>query len=171
VVNSLDEAIRALKNEVRKKRPLSVALIADVDATVSEMVERGLQPDMFLAGAAYPEAVRSLIDRGMPVFAAQPEGDGSPLTIHGEEHFEYFLATTTPTKLREAGERVLRMLPKDEAVRRRWMERAPHYLRGAGDGRWAYLSEAEAMLLESEGLSVRAGAILLLPEQSLPTGP
>jgi hypothetical protein len=45
VVNSLDEALRALKNEVRKRRPLSVGLIADVDATLAEMIERGVQPD------------------------------------------------------------------------------------------------------------------------------
>ncbi|HEV2619014.1 MAG TPA: hypothetical protein VGU23_03650, partial [Acidobacteriaceae bacterium] len=51
VVNSLDEALRALKNEVRKRRPLGVGLIADVDATLAAMVERGVEPDLQIAPA------------------------------------------------------------------------------------------------------------------------
>jgi urocanate hydratase len=50
VVNTLDEALRALKNEVRLRRPLSVGLIADVEATLQEMVERGVLPDLLLIG-------------------------------------------------------------------------------------------------------------------------
>ena len=42
VVNSVDEAIRAMKNEVRKQSPLSVALNADPILTVEEAFRRGL---------------------------------------------------------------------------------------------------------------------------------
>jgi urocanate hydratase len=35
VVNTLDEALRTLKNEIRQKRPLSVGLIADVDSALT----------------------------------------------------------------------------------------------------------------------------------------
>src|SRR5271155_5872297 len=46
VVNNLDEALRILKNEIRKKRPVSVCLEGDLVATLQEAVERGLQPDL-----------------------------------------------------------------------------------------------------------------------------
>jgi len=48
VVNTLDEALRTLKNEVRQKRPLSVGLIADVDAAMAEMAERGVVADLVM---------------------------------------------------------------------------------------------------------------------------
>jgi len=157
VVNTLDEAIRTLKNEVRLKRPLSVALIGNVDATLAEMIERGIQPDVFLAGDDYPAAAQPLLDSGVPrinVVQGSAEPSEPAVTAHGEQLHELFIATKTPTKLREADERILRMLPKDETVRRRWIERASHYLRSASEGRWANLTGGEAFLLESEGLKL-----------------
>lgn len=46
VVNTLDEALRVLKNEIRKHRPLSVGLVAELHTTLAEMVERGVLPDL-----------------------------------------------------------------------------------------------------------------------------
>jgi hypothetical protein len=46
LVSSLDEALRILKNEIRKKQPTSVAVSAPFDAVVAEMRERGVQPDL-----------------------------------------------------------------------------------------------------------------------------
>ncbi|WP_103931875.1 hypothetical protein [Bryocella elongata] len=174
VVNTLDEAIRTLKNEVRKKRPLSVALIGDVDATLAEMIERGIKPDVFLAGDAYPAAAQALIDSGVPrlnVVQSSAEPSAPAETAHGEQLHELFIATKTPTKLREADERILRMLPKDETARRRWIERASHYLRSASEGRWVNLTGGEAFLLESEGLKLHdVGPVAVEPEAT-PSSP
>ena len=72
VVNTLDEALRALKNEVRVRRPLSVGLIAEADAALREMVERGVLPDLLLIGANQSaqaiqqnESIRALDAAGM----------------------------------------------------------------------------------------------------------
>ena len=46
VVNTLDEALRVLKNEVRRKRPVSVGLEGGVDANLEEMIERGVAPEL-----------------------------------------------------------------------------------------------------------------------------
>lgn len=46
MVNSLDEALRTLKNEIRQKRPLGVALTAKPAAVLAEMVERGVLPEL-----------------------------------------------------------------------------------------------------------------------------
>jgi urocanate hydratase len=46
MVNSLDEALRILKNQIRKKEPVAVALVGDPASVVAEMLERGVQPDL-----------------------------------------------------------------------------------------------------------------------------
>jgi Urocanase Rossmann-like domain len=46
LVNDLDEALRILKNEIRKARPVSVVLTGEPEQVVAEAIERGLQPDI-----------------------------------------------------------------------------------------------------------------------------
>jgi len=43
VVNTLDEALRAMKNEVRKRAPLSVGLQTDLFAAITELIDRGVR--------------------------------------------------------------------------------------------------------------------------------
>jgi len=71
VVNSLDEALRILKNEVRKKQPVSVCLEGNLAATLHEAVERGLQPDL-IALPEKTDAVQTLIERGAIAANAEP---------------------------------------------------------------------------------------------------
>ena len=49
VVTSLDEALRILKNEIRKRNSVAVCIAADRDATEQEMKERGVLPDLVFA--------------------------------------------------------------------------------------------------------------------------
>lgn len=46
VVTSLDEALRILKNEIRKQRPVAVGVSLGAEVVVREMVDRGVQPDL-----------------------------------------------------------------------------------------------------------------------------
>jgi urocanate hydratase len=46
LVNSLDEALRILKNEIRKRNPVAVCVAAAPAAVEQEMLERGVQPDL-----------------------------------------------------------------------------------------------------------------------------
>ena len=57
VVNTLDEALRVLKNEVRQKRPVGVALVGDPAAVRAEMLERGVVPDVTVNAAGAPGRV------------------------------------------------------------------------------------------------------------------
>jgi hypothetical protein len=128
VVNSLDEALRALKNEVRQKRPLSVGLIADVDATLAEMDERGIQPDLRFDPASLPIILQ--------------RGD------------EYYLAATDGAALRQVDAALLALLPAGDLVRRRWLQRVPQFLREARTGRrWIWLSGAELDMLAAKGIT------------------
>lgn len=47
LVNSLDEALRILKNEVRKGETVAVCVAAPPEAVERERLERGVQPDIF----------------------------------------------------------------------------------------------------------------------------
>jgi urocanate hydratase len=146
VVTTLDEALRALRNEVRQKRPLSVGLIADVGATLGEMVERGVQPDLFLIGSDPPaqqmvEAGRA--PAGMRLMQmAVDAGDGS------WSRDEVYLRASDAADLKVLDERVLALLPAGDRVRRQWVERVPRYVREArSGGRWVWLSEKERQRL------------------------
>jgi len=57
MVNSVDEALRVLKNEVRKRRPVSVALCMAEDAALTELADRGVVPQVFLPGTAADSAL------------------------------------------------------------------------------------------------------------------
>ncbi|MGA1981744.1 MAG: hypothetical protein ABSG84_04665 [Acidobacteriaceae bacterium] len=130
VVNTLDEALRTLKNEIRQKRPLSVGLIADIEVALAEMVERGVRPD----------------------FQFLPKTQEG--TIYRKRHHECFFAAPDSAALREIDAALLAALPAEDVVRRRWLERVPKYLREARSaGRWTWLSDEELELLAAQGLS------------------
>jgi len=46
LVTSLDEALRILKNEIRKRQPVSVAVALEPDQVTRQMLERGVLPDL-----------------------------------------------------------------------------------------------------------------------------
>lgn len=46
LVNDLDEALRILKNEIRKGKAVSVAVTGEPEIVVAEAIDRGLQPDI-----------------------------------------------------------------------------------------------------------------------------
>jgi len=155
VVNTLDEALRALKNEVRVRHPLSVGLIAEGDAVLSEMVERGVQPDLLLIGAnqsaqaiVQNESIHALEAGGMAL-RSMVDADGEWLVRHRTVLsrtgcFEVYLSAANAAELRALDERVLAILPADDPVRRRWIQRVAQYLRDArSGGRWVWLAEEE----------------------------
>src|SRR5437868_9312371 len=47
LVNSMDEALRILKNEIRKHKPVSVAPAMDEAAALEELAGRGVAPEVF----------------------------------------------------------------------------------------------------------------------------
>jgi urocanate hydratase len=56
VVNSVDEALRVLKNEIRQRRPVSVGLAMGGTAAVEQLLERGVLPQLFTAYGSGSEA-------------------------------------------------------------------------------------------------------------------
>jgi Urocanase Rossmann-like domain len=67
MVNSLDEALRILKNQIRKKESVAVALVGDPERVVAEMLERGVQPDLVSCVGLH---VESFAERGAKILPA-----------------------------------------------------------------------------------------------------
>ena len=138
----------------RVRRPLSVGLIADVDAVLREMVERGVQPDLLLIGAKQNaqaieqnESIRALQAAGMEL-RSMVDADGEGLGRHRmmlkrTGCYEAYLSAANAAELRALDERVLAILPPGDLVRRRWVQRVAEYLRDARSGRWVWLTEDE----------------------------
>ena len=53
-VTSLDEALRIVKNEVRQRRAIAVALSGDPATWLQDMADRGVQPQAFASTRALP---------------------------------------------------------------------------------------------------------------------
>ncbi len=130
VVNTLDEAVRVLKNEIRQHKPLSVALIAPLQATLDEMAERGLRPDLDCT--------------------SEPVDDLLTAWLAARNWSE---ATLPAASLRNLDAELLEALPSDDTVRRRWLQRIAHYQRPtAGAARLLWLTPEEQAALAPNAL-------------------
>jgi urocanate hydratase len=138
MVNTLDEALRVLKNELRKRSPLSVGLLGDASGILTEVVERGVQPDLIAAPSpnesatsaknptsqkrdvghpGYRHALDQLMERGAGMLDLTFEGENSPFE-------EVTWTTANPQDLRRLDKIGLELIPLEDQVRRRWLEGA-----------------------------------------------
>ncbi len=142
VVNTLDEALRILKNEIRKHRPVSVALPDSVQSAIDEMNERGVLPDLQVSfGGA----------EGEPLGAESLQLAVGDLVIPSAHVHQWLIdqrwseivfQRATTAELRELDARLVSLLP--EGLRHTWVQRIAHYQRVvAGGARAVWLTEAE----------------------------
>lgn len=124
VVTTLDEALRILKNQLRKSEPVAVCVAGKPQAIVREMEERGVQPDLVtyaLSGLArFPPEFQAGARR---VEHVGPAPDRSVVTWSAE--------TAAPIWLPKLDALALECLNCDaspaELAARRWMRLAPRY--------------------------------------------
>lgn len=169
VVSNLNEALRILKNELRRSRPVSVCLKADPRQCIEELVERGLQPDLISVGQSGGQnGALMLKERGaVPLLETDPAPAGTSLLV-------WSVAAEPARRLlrisRLAGE-ALDPARSDTAARRRWLEAAPRQLgRSFGNRQCLRMAEAEIpgflQRLHSEALPVsvlRDGEAIPIP--------
>src|SRR5450432_1284315 len=70
MVNSLDEALRILKNAVRKKEAVSVGLVGNCADVIPEMAERGVLPDILTDQTSAHDPLNGYVPNGMTLEAA-----------------------------------------------------------------------------------------------------
>jgi urocanate hydratase len=138
VVTSLEEAVRAMKNEVRKHAPLSVALNADPLEALDEILTRGLAPQLFssfltpdaeilAAAEKFRSGGAELVD-----FTDGPAQKAHPHLRQSSDILDSLLTSLSwtmrtfsfesTTQLRHFDAAAVSMLPPDDVLRRRWIE-------------------------------------------------
>src|SRR5437870_11320815 len=70
MVNTLDEALRILKNAIRKKEAISVGLVGNCADVVPELAERGVLPDILTDQTSAHDPLNGYIPREMSLEAA-----------------------------------------------------------------------------------------------------
>ena len=65
MVNSLDEALRILKNAVRKKENISVGLVGNCADVIPELAERGVVPDILTDQTSAHDPLNGYVPNGM----------------------------------------------------------------------------------------------------------
>ncbi|MBS1821181.1 MAG: hypothetical protein JST61_04290 [Acidobacteria bacterium] len=172
VVNTFDEAVRAMKNEVRKRAPLSVALAMDTDRAIAEVLDRGLVPQLFACSiddpssrepAAYAASQLSLLGADLLSNSTAPilpsEFDRwlhvGQLADTLAERNGWCLSTMTfdtPAALRAFDYRASGLLDPEDHLRRRWLDAAPRVLQRQHPPRrslWLTSSEKKELGLKS----------------------
>lgn len=116
LVTSLDEALRILKNEIRKHQAVSVGVSADPSLIAREMQDRGVLPDL-LPPAGPPPAWDSswFLDRGSRRI--------EPGLVHGGSVFRAW--SSAPAGFDAT---VAAILPEEDHLNRRWLRLSPRYL-------------------------------------------
>jgi urocanate hydratase len=70
MVNSLDEALRILKNALRKKENISVGLVGNCADVIPELAERGVVPDILTDQTSAHDPLNGYVPNGMTFEAA-----------------------------------------------------------------------------------------------------
>jgi hypothetical protein len=125
-VNSLEEALRILKNEIRKRQTVSVGVAAEPRQLVDQMLDRGVLPDLLPdrvrnGNAIDAERSARFLEQGSSqiVEAATPPGS-LVATWQVDRDFARWLP-----RLDELAKTVL---PPEDHARHRWLKLAPRYL-------------------------------------------
>src|SRR6202163_440354 len=81
MVNDLDEALRILKNAVRKREPASVGLVGNCADVIPELARRGVVPDLLTDQTSAHDPLGGYVPNGMTLEAA--------LELRGKSPEEY----------------------------------------------------------------------------------
>jgi hypothetical protein len=143
IVNTLDEAVRVLKNEVRKHTPLSVALTADPAAVIAEMQERGIQPDLEVS--IDDTSPTTLAVTTLQLATADGFVQSTPHAqawLASRNWTETWLPTAATADLRNLDTRLTAQLT--DPPRQQWLRRISNYQRtGPNSGRAIWLTATE----------------------------
>jgi len=127
VVNNLDEALRILKNQLRKRETVAVCVALPPLDVESEMSDRGVLPDLLrsdlpveLSHEAYMQTAEAPI---IAQEAAQKSGDSKTSAI-----VTWRVESALPKDLAVLDELALACLDPEDWKSRRWLRLAPRYL-------------------------------------------
>jgi urocanate hydratase len=157
VVNTLDEALRVLKNEIRKHRPVSVALEGALQPALPELRERGVLPDLQVSVGETAEREAQLGVDHLRLASQGAEVVSSAVLeawLMERGWHEVSLQRATTAEMRALDARLLTLLSEADAQRRAWVQRIGHYQRPVyGGSRVVWLSRLEQAAESSAAVS------------------
>jgi hypothetical protein len=124
LVTSLEEALRILKNEIRKHQTVSVAVSIDSQTLVDQMLDRGVLPDLLPSlsnmHSDAPDEAENFVAQG-----AKRLIDSTP----SSEGFVCWSVDRNPARwLPRLDACAQGVVPAGDLVRHRWLRLAPRYL-------------------------------------------
>jgi len=148
VVNTVDEALRVLKNEIRKQKPVSVALQMDVLAALDELAARGVAPQAYVARETVNDAVASRFAELGAKRIGEPESGALTESFAAAERLALHEFRFDSAQALREFDRRLAAVTAQAGLRSRWAARAPDFFyRERPYRRVAWLTAAEAALV------------------------
>lgn len=129
MVNTLDESLRVLKNELRRQKALAVGLLGDASQILPAMVDRGVQPD--LVADTTPSENDAVVSLHRPALLQLIERGAGTVDIQATKFFpstgliEVIWTAANIADLKRMDMLALEQLPSEDTVRRRWLHQAP----------------------------------------------
>jgi hypothetical protein len=121
LVTSLDEALRILKNEIRKRQTVAVCVAGSPEVVEREMLERGVLPDLLRPGAAaVPEHAPFLSQGAQQIQLLSLEKNSALLT--------WRVAAAPAQWLPKLDDLAMNCLQDEDGAARRWLRLTPRYL-------------------------------------------
>lgn len=151
LVTSLDEALRILKNQIRKRETVAVCVGAALEAVEREMIERGVRPELFREG------VTAAAERANAVPSAAGHSELDPM---GTEALVTWRVEAAPAQwLPKLDAIALDCLDSDDAIARRWLRLAGRSMGRLGHGAHLLISDREfaARMIERAHAQVESG--------------
>jgi urocanase-like protein len=121
-VNSLEEALRILKNEIRKRQAVSVGVAADPNRLVDQMLDRGLLPDLLPRDDGLnPEQRGKFLSQGsIQIIEAA--------ILSGSQYVSWQVDRDFARWLPRLDECAKAALSSEDHLRERWLRLVPRYL-------------------------------------------
>jgi Urocanase Rossmann-like domain len=149
VVNTLDEALRALKNQVRQHKPLSVGLQGNQSQILDEVLERGVAPQLVI-NLTDPEAALTLQSQGATILNTEANLLLAEI-LQTNQWTAHDYPQPNPAALKSFDTQTATHLPPDDALRRAWLTAAPRlFPRERPPHRVLWLTPPEAELLQKK---------------------
>jgi len=135
LVTSLDEALRILKNEIRKRETVAVCVAAAPESVKREMLERGVLPDLVRPADEFSEH-SPFVSQGARQVPPAAQGENVALLA-------WSVAAAQAQWLPKLDAVALDCVPQEDWPARRWLRLAPRYLGRLAQGRRMLLCHRE----------------------------
>jgi urocanate hydratase len=121
LVTTLDEALRILKNEIRKRLTVAVCVAEAPEKVMQEMAERGVQPDLLAPSAAQAVEGTVFLARGARRVEAEPRPEGKQFLV-------LEIPAALAQRIADFDALLAESIDAADYANRRWLRLSPRYL-------------------------------------------